>query len=174
MGECWDIYDKDRKKTGKVIERNSNRRLKEGEFHIAVTGVILNSKNQILITKRSPTKSNYPKLWECTSGSVVVGENSQDAVIREINEELGIKFNKNEAKFLGTIQKENCFKDIWFFIKDIALSEIVYLDEEVVDSKWVSIDEYNTLSRNQNIVPFGEIISELVQKNILKEREEER
>ena len=170
MGECWDIYNKDRKKTGEIIERNSKRRLKEGEFHIAVTGVILNSKNQILITKRSPDKPNYPKLWECTSGSVVVGEDSQDAVIREVNEEIGIKFNKNEAKFLGTIQKDNCFKDIWLFVKDVVLEEITYCDEEVVDSKWVSIAEYNTLLKNQNIVPSGGIISELIQKKYIKRK----
>ena len=30
--------------------------LKEGEYHIAVAGIIINSKNEILITKRAPHK----------------------------------------------------------------------------------------------------------------------
>lgn len=35
MTELWDIYDKNRKKTGKLAQRGPNA-LKEGEYHIIV------------------------------------------------------------------------------------------------------------------------------------------
>lgn len=31
--ELWDVYDINRKCTGKVIDRHSNEKLKEGEYH---------------------------------------------------------------------------------------------------------------------------------------------
>ena len=46
MAEFWDIYDKDRNKTGKLAQRGVDK-FKEGEYHIVVTAVILNSKNEI-------------------------------------------------------------------------------------------------------------------------------
>ena len=45
MEEIWEVYDKFREKTGKVIQRNSNERLKDGEYHLVITGIIQNTKN---------------------------------------------------------------------------------------------------------------------------------
>ena len=52
MVEFWDIYDKNRNKTGRLAERGVYE-FKEGEYHLVVVALILNSKNEILITKRS-------------------------------------------------------------------------------------------------------------------------
>ena len=37
--EYWDIYDKDRHKTGRTMKRN-DWILKDGEYHLSVLGVI--------------------------------------------------------------------------------------------------------------------------------------
>lgn len=55
MPELWDVYDRNKKKIGKIVERGMDT-LKEGEYHIAVAGIIINSKNEILITKRAAHK----------------------------------------------------------------------------------------------------------------------
>ena len=55
MGELWDIYDINRKKTGRTAERDVYQ-FKEGEYHIVVTGVILNNNKEILISKRAEFK----------------------------------------------------------------------------------------------------------------------
>lgn len=106
MSEYWDVYDKFRNRTNKIIQRDSAERLKNGEYHIVVTGIIENSNKQILITRRNKSKKLYPGLWECTGGSAKTGESSIDAIIREIKEEIGIEFIQEEGKFLGTIQKK--------------------------------------------------------------------
>ena len=56
MSEYWDVYDKFRNRTNKTIQRDSDERLKNGEYHIVVTGIVENSNKQILITRRN-TKS---------------------------------------------------------------------------------------------------------------------
>ena len=66
MAEFWDIYDKNKNKTGRVAERDVYK-FKEGEYHIVVTGIIVNSKNEILISKRAEFKK-YGGMWECNGG----------------------------------------------------------------------------------------------------------
>lgn len=56
---------------------------------ISVVGaVIFNEKNEILCALRSPTMS-LPNYWEFPGGKINEGEMPQDALIREIKEELG-------------------------------------------------------------------------------------
>lgn len=168
MEEYWDVYDKFRQKTGKIIKRDSNQWLEDGEYHLVVTGIIQNSQNKILLSKRKDTKKLYPSLWECTGGSAKIGETSIQATIREIYEEIGIELKENEGKFLATIQKDNYFRDVWSFKKDIQNDEIKFNDGEVTEVKWVTQDEYEELYKKGEIVPTGEYITKL-----LKERDSE-
>ena len=66
MSEYWDVYDKFRNRTNKIIQRDSSELLKNGEYHIVVTGIVENSNKQILITRRNKNKKLYtiiPNLW---------------------------------------------------------------------------------------------------------------
>ncbi len=171
MSEYWDVYDKFRNRTNKIIQRDSSELLKNGEYHIVVTGIVENSNKQILITRRNKNKKLYPGLWECTGGSAKAGESSKDAIIREIEEEIGIELKKEEGQFLGTIQKENYFRDVWKFKRDISSKDIFYNDGEVIDSKWVLLDEYVDLYNNGEIAPSGDFVIKMLKE---KELEEER
>lgn len=163
MGELWDIYDEHRKKTGETIERGGERLLEEGEYHIGVTALIINSKNQILISKRAAGKK-YELKWECNGGAVQAGETSLEGVIREIKEELGIKFSKKEAIFLKEIKKEIAFKDIWLFKRDIKDEEITLPDGEAIDYKWVSIEELIKMTNENQMIPTIEINKQVYEK----------
>ena len=154
MSEFWDVYDKDRNKTGKLAQRGVDK-LKEGEYHIVVTAVILNSKNEILITQRAPFKT-FPLMWECNGGSILAGETSLEGVIREIKEEVGIGLNEKDGVFLKTLER-SCvppdFKDVWIFRKNVPDEEITLPDGEAIDFKWVTIDEFEEMFQNNEIVP---------------------
>ena len=89
MAELWDIYDENRKKTGKVAERGVTKLEKGKEYHVAVTGIIMNSKNEILISQRAEHKT-FPLKWECNGGSILAGETSLEGIVRELKEELGL------------------------------------------------------------------------------------
>ena len=154
MSELWDIYDKNRKKTGKVVERGKYE-FKEDEYHIVVEGIIINSKKQILITKRSANKK-FGLMWEFNGGSVLSGETSLDGIIRELNEELGICLSKKEAVFFKSIKRNNSisdFKDIWLFKKDMDIKDIVFQDGEAIEAKWVEFEEFERMYKDKEIVP---------------------
>ena len=154
MSEYWDIYDENRKKTGKIVERGVYE-FEPGEYHIVVTGIILNSKNEILITKRAEHKK-FGLMWECNGGSVLAGETSLQGVIRELKEEVGVEFKKREAIFLKEVKggkKYPDFKDLWLFRRDVKKEEITFPDGEATDYKWVTIDEFMKMYNNKEIVP---------------------
>ena len=154
MAELWDIYDGNKRKTGRTAERGVYE-FEDGEYHLVVQAIILNTKNEILISKRAPFKK-FGGMWECNGGSALKGETSLEGILREVKEELGIKFSKPEAIFLKEVKREIVpanFKDLWLFKRDINDEEITFPDGEATDFKWVSIDEFMEMFNNQEIVP---------------------
>ena len=97
--EKWDIYDKDRNKMNKTVNRGDY--LSDEEYHLVVNVWIKNSKNELLIAQRSENKT-FPLMWECVGGSAIEGETTLDAAIRETNEELGIDLSDSKYKLIGT------------------------------------------------------------------------
>ena len=57
--ELWDVYDINRKFTGKVIDRHSDEKLKEGEYHLVVQSTIINDDGKLLLGKRAEFKKIF-------------------------------------------------------------------------------------------------------------------
>ena len=140
--ELVDIYNERYENTGEVKERGTTTL---EEYRKACFVWILNSDNQILIQKRSKEASHYPDLWGATSGGVASGETSLDSIIRELDEELGVKVNKEELTFIGTYKRVNDFVDTYLLEKNIDIKDITIQKEEVQDAKWMNIDEFEKL-----------------------------
>lgn len=154
MGELWDLYDINRNKTGRTAQRGADN-LKEREYHIVANAVILNSKNEILLSKRAAHKE-FGLMWECSGGSVLAGETSLEGILREVREELGLVFSKDDAIHLKEIRRDKippAFKDLWLFRKNVDLKDITLPDSEAIDAKWVSIDEFMEMYQNKEIIP---------------------
>lgn len=154
MNELWDIYDINKNKTGRIAERNAYN-FQKGEYHIVVTGIIMNSKNEILISKRAKNKK-FGGMWECNGGSILSGETSLEGILRELKEELGIKFTKKEAIFLKEIRRDKIppdFKELWLFRKDIKIEDITFPDGEAIEAKWVNIEEFMNMCNSKKIIP---------------------
>ena len=62
------------------------------EVHVAV-GVILDAKRNILLTRRADD-AHQGGLWEFPGGKVEPGEALEDALARELREELGIEMGR--------------------------------------------------------------------------------
>lgn len=146
MEEILDIYDKNKIKTRKKYTRGSDN-LKTDEYVIVVEIIIFNSKNEILLSKRSENKKINPLKWETTQGSVKSGEDSKEAAVRELQEELGINIEKEKLNNFITIKdtKEHIFKDMFWIKEDIDLSKVKFTDDEVIDVKWVTLKEFNSM-----------------------------
>lgn len=67
--------------------------MKAGVDYIGVSAgaVIINENGEILLTKRSQNAKNEKGKWESPGGAVEFWETREDAVKREIKEELGIE-----------------------------------------------------------------------------------
>ena len=154
MAELWDIYDKNKNKTGGFAERGVYE-FKEGEYHLVAVALIINSKKEILITKRAENKKKEPLKWELTGGCVQTGESSLQGILRETNEEIGMNFNSKDATFLKEIRKDSIpggFKDLWIFKNDSPIEDIKFKDGEVSDAKWVTIEQFLDMKENNEMI----------------------
>lgn len=142
--ELLDVYDENRNKTG-IVRPRGKENFKEGEYFLSVEALIINSKKEILISKRSESKKLYPGYWEINGGGSLANETSLEAIIRELNEELGIKFEEQKAILLKTIKNEIRFKDVWLFEIDIDIKDLKFQYEEVTDAKWIDIDTFEQM-----------------------------
>lgn len=135
--ELWDIYDENKVRTGRTMKRN-DWHMQPGEFHLTVLGVIQHTDGRYLITKRVMTKSWAPGWWEVSGGAAQAGEDSIDAVKREILEETGLDVNGFEGGYVFSYKRENpeegdnYFVDIYRFRGDFTEDDL-HLQEEETD-----------------------------------------
>ena len=133
--EFWDIYDADKKPTGRTMKRN-DWCLKDGEYHLTVLGVITRPDGKYLITKRVMTKAWAAGWWEVSGGAAIAGETSEDAVKREILEETGLDVTNAEGGFLFSYHRENpgegdnYFVDVYKYHMDFTEADIKLQTEE--------------------------------------------
>ncbi|MGG0667348.1 NUDIX domain-containing protein [Lederbergia citrisecunda] len=148
--EFWDIYDKNRIKTGRMHERGTP--IPDGDYHLVVSIWIINSRQEILLAKRHPEKL-YPNMWECPGGSALAGENSLEAALREVKEEIGIDLSSCNGELMKSERRMHNFRDVWLFTHDFSIEDTVLQPEEVIDAKWVTILELESLFNEGVVVP---------------------
>lgn len=135
--EMWDIYDENKKRTGRKMKKN-DWCLKEGEYHLTVLGIVAHTDGRFLITKRVMTKAWAPGWWEVSGGACQAGEESRDAVLREVREETGLDVSGWDGGYLFSYKRENpgegdnYFVDIYRFCADFDEADI-HLQEEETD-----------------------------------------
>lgn len=160
--EYWDIYDADKKKTGRTMKRN-DWCLKEGEYHLSVLGVIRRSDGKFLITQRVMTKAWAPGWWEVSGGGVQAGEESFDAVCREVREETGLDVSKAEGGYMFSYHRENpeegdnYFVDIYRFDLDFEETDVHIQKEETIGFKIASIEEIQELASQGKFLHYDSI-----------------
>ncbi len=142
MKEMWDLYDRNRNMLERKAERGT--KLSDDEYHLVSNAWIRNSEGKFLISQRVEWKA-HPLMWECTGGSVLMGENTYEGAIREAKEELTIDISNAPYAFVGTTTRyyENCpdILDVYLFEIDTPIDEITIQKEEVNDVKWATIEE---------------------------------
>lgn len=113
----------------------------QGLIHLAVHVMVFNSDGKILIQKRSAQKDTYPLYWDVSvGGHLSPGEACQQAAMRELKEELGIKGAKIE--FLSKIKasRQTDWEHIYLYrtIYDGAISPTA---SEITEIRWISPEE---------------------------------
>lgn len=108
---------------------------------------IQNSKGEFLVQKRSKQKDGK---FASTGGHAKTGENSIEAIISEIHEELGLTVLPSELNLIysGREDTERVFFDIYYLKKDFDIESLTLQKEEVDFVEWDSIEKINELIAN--------------------------
>ena len=162
--EIWDVYDKDRNLTGKTVIRQERGALAKGEYGLVVHVALFNSEGEMLIQKRQTTKKQYPDLWDISAGGhSISGENSEEAMRREMFEEIGYDHDFSNERPRFTINYEDGFGDFYVVVdNDLDLDKLKLQYEEVQTITWASKDEILQLMNEEKFVPYTKGLIELL------------
>ena len=180
MKELIEVLDENGNKTGIIKTKSEIKR--NGYYHRAIRVVIVNSANEVLFQKRCNKKKMFPNLWSIyLTGNVKAYEESIDAIIREVKEEIGIDTLSDELEYLYTIKEEKkkkdyderIFFDTYLLRKDIDINEIK-MNNEVIGMQFLTLDEIKYLQDNNSkmIIPndYDVILNVLEEKRKIKRR----
>lgn len=158
--ELWDVYNRDKTKTGKTMARGE--KIEKGSYRLVVHACIFNSKGEMLIQQRQPFKSGWPNMWDITvGGSAVSGETSQTAIEREIFEEIGLKIDLQNIQPHLTINFDTGFDDVYLIEREIDIKDIVLQYEEVKKVEWATLDEILQKIDNGIFIPYHKSLIQL-------------
>ena len=162
MEERIDIYDSNRAFTGLTVPREGAR-MKEGQFMLYALAIIQDAQGRILITQRSMDKHWAAGWWEVTGGGVAAGETSEQAIVRELAEEVGLDVADYPLEVIYTYKNvdlesgDNYFVDIYRFKLDFTVDDVVLQDTEAIDCKLATFDEIEQLAEQGVFLHFRRI-----------------
>ena len=137
------MYDMNLRRTGKTIERGQH--VPFGYLIPIVAVLVYNDRGQYLIQKVAPTKGNY---YASTAGHVQSGETDFTlAMMREMEEEIGLKVNRQELKLVKIRRYEYKFTFLYLLRSNVRVEELRLQPEEVESISWMSIAEIEDLCR---------------------------
>jgi len=115
---------------------------------VGVGALIYNDEGKILVTQRGPKAKNERGLWEIPGGSVEYGETFEQAITREIREELGITIR---VKSLHALCDHILPEEYQHWVSPTYICEIVEGEpviqepEKCSDWGWFSVEEMQKL-----------------------------
>ena len=163
--ELVDIYNERHEKMNYTKGR---KELLDNEYRLSCFIWIINDKDEILLQQRLATAKKMPNMWGTTAGGAQAGDTSLQGAMRELKEELGITVNEKEMTFIGSYKRINDFVEVWLCNKNINTNELVLQQDEVQDTKWVSIEEFKNMVDNGTGIKSGFEIFELYYNNFYK------
>lgn len=119
---------------------------------IKVVAAIIQKENKILATKRG--YGEFINMWEFPGGKIESGETKEQALVREIKEELNIEISVDKFAIDIEYQYPNFYLFMSCFMCSIKEGSIELLEHN--DGKWITKEELNTL------IGFRQILMQLI------------
>lgn len=142
--------------------------LRNKQLHKEICVFILNDQKEVLLQKRSPNKKAYPNRWALLTGRVELNETFKNAAIREINEEVGLKINKENLNLFSkrTFTNDNIHYEITYFYyikSNLKENDFIIQKEELSQVKWINIDVViDMIEKQQDNIVINKNKSELL------------
>ncbi len=155
--ELIQIVDKNGNFTGQIMDKEEAH--DKNLLHNEVAAFVINDKGQVLLQKRSANKRFNPNKWALCAGHVDAYESLENAILREIKEEIGIDINPNELVPFGerefTIRNSNSHITYFYYVKsNLNEEDFIIQKEELSEVKWFDIDQVIEMikSKDESIV----------------------
>ena len=142
----------------------------ELEVHVAGICIRHNSTYEVLIAKRSDDRKIYPGKWECGGGQINPGESFEEALVRQLKEELNI-----DAEIIAPVGFYEIRADELdqkkipgvYVVCKVVGGEPKVDNKELVELKWCPINEI----KDMDLIPgmYKEILNAV---EIFKQNEE--
>lgn len=155
--EYIDVLDAKGNPTG---ERKSKPDVhRDGDWHRTVHVWVVSPKGDLLLQRRSPAMETHPDTWDTSSaGHISAGEDSITSALREVEEELGLKYKPEDLTPLFTVVQQNIlkegtyinneFNDVYVAMCDPATTALTLQVEEVSAVRWVSCAELAEMAKS--------------------------
>ena len=110
---------------------------------------VYDGKGKVLLTRRAPEKS-FAGTWENSGGGAQAGEESLQAITRELYEETGIQAQPEEFKLLCTGRDRIAHYD-FYALKRSSDTKIILQPGETDNYRWASYDEVEEMIKMKMI-----------------------
>lgn len=125
---------------------------------IVVAAIIRNDQNQIFCARRKDFGELALK-WEFPGGKIELGETHQEALIREIKEELELDITVQDQFITITHQYNTFHITMYNYYCTITRGKLVL--NEHIEYKWLDLNELSSLDWAEADIP---IVNELVKR----------
>ena len=131
----------------------AGRKVDKADMAWVVAAALINAAGNVLVQKRAADRS-MAGLWEFPGGKIEPGERPEEALTRELNEELGIKVEADDLKPLSFASAPLGEKHLLLllYICRKWVGEPTALDAEAI--QWASIDTLQSLQMPPADVPL--------------------
>ncbi len=111
---------------------------------VIVKGIILYN-DKVLIVRRSDKDEIGAGNWEFVGGNIEFGEELEQALVREVQEEVNLEITIDKVLYNTTYKTNPTRQAVILVYKCYAKDDKVKLSEEHSDYKWVSEKELRDL-----------------------------
>ena len=130
------------------------------EFRVVVVPLIQNDQGEYLICKMPGDRGVFPGKWGLPGGGIEKGERMEEALMREVREELGIAVTDVKPLFFKDGEFTKCFAGgkrrpvymIFLIFSCLCISDTLKLNEEFCDYAWVAPPLLPTYDLNETTI----------------------
>jgi 8-oxo-dGTP diphosphatase len=114
-----------------------------------VGAMLVGSDRKILLGLRAPSKKVWPCHWDTIGGRVEVGESLEDALVREVQEEVGV--TPTQFRLIATVQERQpeIYGEMLHHVYAVTGwhgGEPANVCDEHTELKWFSVREMRLLT----------------------------
>jgi len=139
----------------------------KGLLHREVRVWFVTPNNEIIFQHRSKSKDTLPNLLDISvAGHVEIGDSYEEAAVREVEEETGVKIKESDLKLIGKIRRDSedkttetnnsIFEKMFIFIYKGDVNDLKIEEGEAIGFKVFTIEKLLNMSETDQakFIPY--------------------